>query len=199
MSPRPFKPRRISNPPSVSGFKPYGNSRNKGEAETVFLNIEEYEAIRLCDHEMLSHHQASVIMSVSRPTLTRIILRARQKIAEAFVLGKQIIIEGGKIYFDSDWYSCRSCGCFFNNPDRQKEISECSLCGSTDFHSYIPEDEADEMGPSRCTDSCVCPSCSYEEPHRFGNPCRNVTCPKCGHKMTRKGSFHHGHKMQERL
>jgi rRNA maturation endonuclease Nob1 len=72
-------------------------------------------------------------MAVSRPTLTRIHSKAMQKIAEALVLGKQIIIEGGKIYFDSEWYSCYACGCFFNNPEKQIEIKECPLCGSSDF------------------------------------------------------------------
>ena len=102
MSPRPFKSRRISSLPSVSGFKPYGSKKNSGRVETVFLNLEEYEAIRLCDYEMLNHQQASEIMNVSRPTLTRIYSKARQKLAEALVAGKQIIIVGGKIYFDSE-------------------------------------------------------------------------------------------------
>ena len=122
MSPRPLRLRKISNPPPVSGFKPYGNKNNGIKAESVFLHYEEYEALRLCDYEMLNHHQASVIMDVSRPTLTRIYARARQKIALALVQGRQIIIEGGKIYFDSDWFACKSCGCFFNNPDRKSVV-----------------------------------------------------------------------------
>ena len=118
MSPRPVRLRKISNPPVISGFKPYRNKTVDEKAEAIFLQYEEYEALRLCDHEMLNHHQASVLMAVSRPTLTRIHSKAMQKIAEALVLGKQIIIEGGKIYFDSEWYSCKACGCFFNNPEK---------------------------------------------------------------------------------
>jgi hypothetical protein len=98
----------------------------------VFLQIEEYEALRLVDYEMLNHTQASVIMDVSRPTLTRICARARHKVAEAFVVGKQIIIEGGKIYFDNEWFTCRSCRCFFNNPINGTG-SDCPLCGSKDI------------------------------------------------------------------
>lgn len=133
MSPRPFRLRKVSNPPVISGFKPYRNKTVDERAETVFLQYEEYEAIRLCDYEMLNHSQASVLMAVSRPTLTRIYSRARRKVAEAFVLGKQIIIEGGKIYFDSDWFSCKRCGCFFNNPEKPVEINECPLCKSSDI------------------------------------------------------------------
>lgn len=136
MTPRPFILRKISNPPVISGFKPYGNKQKSGRTESVFLYLEEYEALRLCDYEMLNHHQASALMAVSRPTLTRIYSKARQKIAEALVLGKQIIIEGGKIYFDSGWFSCKSCGCYFNNPDKQEKINECPLCRSGNFVSY---------------------------------------------------------------
>jgi len=107
MLPGPFILRKISNPPVISGFKPYGNKKNQGKSECVILHFEEYETLRLCDYEMLNHHQASVMMAVSGPRLTRIYSKARQKIAEAFVPGKQIIIEGGKICFDSECYSCK--------------------------------------------------------------------------------------------
>ncbi len=133
MSPRPHRPRKISNPPVISGFKPYRNKTIDENAETIFLQYEEYESLRLCDHEMLNHQQASVQMAVSRPTLTRIYSSARQKVAEAFVRGKQIIIEGGKIYFDSDWYSCNNCDCYFNNPDKDSGIHSCPLCRGSDI------------------------------------------------------------------
>lgn len=143
MSPRPLKPRKISNPPLISGFKPYGKI-NGQKAESIFIHYEEYESLRLCDYENLNHLQASSVMKVSRPTLTRIYARARQKIAQAFVLGSQIIIEGGKIYFDSEWFSCSSCGCFFNNPHKKNEITNCPLCKSTAFTNYTQEfDETD--------------------------------------------------------
>ena len=150
MSPRPFRLRKISNPPVISGFKPYGIKKNGTNAETVFLRLEEYEALRLCDYEMLNHNQASVLMAVSRPTLTRIYARARQKIAEAIVLGRQIIIEGGKIYFDSEWFSCDECGCYFNNPEKEKEVKECPLCGSSSFMIYEQAPEGQEESPTRC-------------------------------------------------
>jgi predicted DNA-binding protein (UPF0251 family) len=190
MSPRPIKLRKISNPPLVSGFKPYGAKDADKDPEVVFLQYEEYEAIRLCDYEKLNHLHASAIMNVSRPTLTRIYAKAREKMAEAIVLGKQLIIEGGKIYFDSEWFSCKTCGCFFNNPDKQDDNKECPLCNSKNIiicEEFIYEDEESF---SRCHDICVCPVCGFEKPHGFRIPCRNEICPECHQHLVRKGSLH---------
>jgi hypothetical protein len=38
-------------------------------------------------------------------------------------------------------------------------------------------------GPSG---NCVCPQCSYKQPHQQGQPCNQVACPKCGAVMTRE-------------
>jgi uncharacterized protein len=190
MSPRPKRLRKISNPPIISGFKPYGSKNTEKNSDSIFLHYEEYEAIRLCDFEMLNHHKASVIMDVSRPTLTRIYARARQKIAEALVKGSQIIIEGGKIYFDSEWFNCKNCGCYFNNPDKEQLIKECPLCKSTELENYEqPADEAD-VSRARCDDICMCPSCGHEQSHNFGHPCKEEVCPECGNLMVRKGTPH---------
>ncbi len=190
MSPRPVRSRRISNPPIISGFRPYGRKEGNNESGSVFLYLEEYEALRLCDYEMLNHHQASIIMNVSRPTLTRIYGRARQKIAEAMVKGSRIIIEGGKIYFDSDWFECSACGCFFNNPEKQEDITGCPLCGSKDVSVVEQDPEEPEEPASRCNDICICTGCGFEQSHRFGRPCRDEICPKCGSGMIRKGTPH---------
>lgn len=186
MSPRPLRLRKISNPPVISGFKPYGDKLNEKAAGAIFLQYEEYESLRLCDYEMLNHFQASVIMDVSRPTLTRIYSKARKKIAEAFVLGKQIIIEGGKIYFDSEWFRCEGCGCFFNNPQKQNDIKECPLCKSSNFTNCNDINSFNEESFIRCSDICICPGCRYEQPHIHGAPCTNEICPVCGSKMIRK-------------
>jgi len=38
---------------------------------------------------------------------------------------------------------------------------------------------------------CVCPKCGEETPHRSGVRCQDETCPKCGAKLLRKGSYHY--------
>jgi uncharacterized protein len=186
MSPRSKKLRKISKPPVVSGFQPYGQNSEGKDVQPVFLHIEEYEAIRLCDYEMLNHHQAATFMDVSRPTLTRIYARARQKIAQALVEGSQIIIEGGKIYFDSDWYSCSGCGCYFNHPEKEKAVENCPLCGSNQIENC--ENISDEISEPKlgCRDICVCPKCGFTKEHQFGKPCRSEVCPVCKIELVRQ-------------
>jgi uncharacterized protein len=131
--PRPKLIRRMSNPPHFKGFVPLGLP---DENNPVVMNFEEYEAIRLSDYILKSQLEASLVMRISRPTFTRIYESARRKVAQAFVEGKPIIFEGGKVYFDSEWYSCKTCGCLFNHPHKEKEISSCALCGSSAFKHY---------------------------------------------------------------
>lgn len=33
---------------------------------------------------------------------------------------------------------------------------------------------------------CVCPNCKATAPHQLGQPCNQVSCPKCGTRMIRK-------------
>lgn len=185
MSPRPERFRKVSNPPLISGMKPYGNKDIGQNAESIFLLYEEYEALRLCDYEMLNHLQASLVMNVSRPTLTRIYARARQKIAEALVKGKQLIIEGGKVYFDSEWYSCSDCGCYFNQPEKTEVTTVCPLCNSRKISNceLIADDEL--PGQNNCECICVCPKCGYEHKQEMEAPCETKACPYCQITMIR--------------
>jgi len=115
-------------PPKFKGFKPYGYYAK--EQETVNMLFEEYEAIRLCDYELLNQSEASEFMGISRPTLTRIYESARRKVAKAFAEARTIVIEGGKVYFDSEWFLCKKCGSHFNNPDKKKKLNNCPVCNS---------------------------------------------------------------------
>ncbi len=189
MSPRPTRLRRVSNPPAISGFKPYGGVARDKKPQSVFLHLEEYEVIRLCDFENLNHHEAARVMDVSRPTLTRIYAKARAKIADAIVNGKQVIIEGGKIYFDSDWYKCNSCSCVFNQPEKNIVPEECPLCGHNGIVNYLPEDESAPVIGQSVSDICVCPSCGYEREHEASHPCKEEVCPLCSSRLMRKNNL----------
>ena len=95
------KPRFVYWQPGVTIFKPAGvPARNMGQ---VNLTIEESEAIRLVDLQQLTQEEAAQKMNVSQPTLNRILVNARRKIADAIINGKMIIISGGNYrYIDED-------------------------------------------------------------------------------------------------
>lgn len=188
MSPRKKVIRKVLNPPIIKGFKPYGLESGKQNLDPVNLLYEEYEALRLSDYNILNHHQASVMMGVSRPTYTRIYASALQKIAKAFVEGRQISIEGGKVYFDSDWYHCKKCSCYFNNPEKEKTVENCPLCGSQQVKEYDYDNSFENDADKRCEDICACPNCGFEQLHKIGVPCQHEVCPQCNIALRRKGS-----------
>ncbi len=173
----------MNNPPHFKGFRPIGLSEGNNP---VVINYEEYEAIRLSDYELNGHVEASRIMGISRPTYTRIYESARRKVAQAFVLGKTIVFEGGKVYFDSEWYTCNHCGCWFNHPAKEEEIKMCSLCASTDIEQYHESSQT-----SSSEDICICTKCGREKIHISGTPCKNEICPDCNCQMIRKGTPHY--------
>jgi len=138
--------RKMTNPPHFKGFRPIGI---QGEQAGLVIHFEEYEAIRLCDYELHSQAEGSVIMGVSRPTFTRIYESARRKVALSFVKGLAIDFEGGKVYFDSEWYFCHACGCHFNHPDKEKEVKSCALCNSLDFEHTGSDSIGNDLNEKR--------------------------------------------------
>ena len=80
-----------------------------GKISSVVLLYEEYEAIRLADHQHLTQEEAAEKMHVSRPTFTRIYDKARKTMAEALVECKAILIEGGSAEFSEEWFRCGDC------------------------------------------------------------------------------------------
>ncbi len=148
MKGRPKNIRKISFMPTVSGFRPYGGQTKNADSEGVFLHYEEYESVRLNDYEKHTHCESAAIMGVSRPTFTRIYKSAREKIAKAFIEGRNIIIEGGKVEIDGNWYVCEECHALFSSEG--KEATCCALCGSERISRYtLPdcEGEATESVP----------------------------------------------------
>ncbi len=152
--PRPKSIRRIAGIPNVSGFRPYGISPSLKRSEAVFLLYEEYEALRLCDYEKYNQLDASSLMGVSRPTLTRIYISAREKVAQAMVEGRKIIIEGGKVSLDSDWLHCNICGCYFNKREEDVMEVDCALCGATDIS--LSDGRPDDMNETKVSAHVFC-------------------------------------------
>ena len=90
---RPQKTRWIKCLPGERCFRP--KCKKPGELKGVCLTIDEFEAIRLSDHEELTHAQSAKCMKVSRPPFTRILMSAHKKVADGLVNIKAIRIEGG--------------------------------------------------------------------------------------------------------
>ena len=186
MSPRIKVLRKVQNPPLIKGFKPYGPELRKQNSEPVNLLYEEYEAIRLSDYNKLNHHQASLEMGISRPTFTRIYASALQNIAKAFVEGRQISIEGGKVYFDSNWYHCKNCTCYFNNTSIETQGVNCPLCGFPEISEYDFDNSSLDVNPKNCGDFCICTNCGHEQQNQSTMPCFEKRCEKCNTIMKTK-------------
>lgn len=115
--------RKIEAPPIMEGFKPFGIPRRG--LDSVILSIDEYESIRLLDYEGLMQEQAAERMNVSRPTLTRIYENARKVIAQAFVEGKMILIDGGNVEFDRQWFRCKRCHKLIGGIENHEKCANC--------------------------------------------------------------------------
>jgi predicted DNA-binding protein (UPF0251 family) len=105
---RPTKWRKIEHIPSISYFVPA--EQGPLELSENILKLEELEAIRLKDLEGLDQSECAEKMEVSRPTFQRILLSAREKIADSLVSGKMIHIEGGNFTQNICPVRCKECG-----------------------------------------------------------------------------------------
>jgi predicted DNA-binding protein (UPF0251 family) len=171
----------------MEGFKPFGIPISV--QEPVILFFEEYEAIRLLDYLGMTQLEAAREMAVSRPTLTRIYEKARRNIAEAFVNGKAIFIEGGDYHTNEFWYRCENCHKLLIS---DQEMLSCSHCQSEKIRPISNKPvkmdlQQQEDGPG----FCICLHCNTKIPHQPGIPCRESKCPQCGKKMVRENSYHH--------
>lgn len=124
---RPENDRIVHQPPIYSNFKPLGIPGRT--LKQISVSLDEFEAIRLADHIGLSHEEASNEMEISRPTFSRLIERARKKIAEFIVSGKMLTIGGGKIHFKNNIIQCLDCGHMFKT-SIDMSLSECPECKS---------------------------------------------------------------------
>jgi uncharacterized protein len=140
--PRPKQHRKMKSPPLMRGYKPFGIPLR--DLEKVILQLDEYEAIRLLDYEGLLQEEAAERMHVSRPTLTRIYESARRIVAQALVEGKMIIIQGGKVKFDKDWYRCRHCHKLFGGVEAHDRCHDCNQFEGTELTSVHHDHENHE-------------------------------------------------------
>lgn len=95
MAGRQQKPRPVGTIPEYVTFQPDGISNG----EEVILKVDEFETIRLIDFERLNQSATAEKMKVARTTVTAIYERARTKLADVIINGKQLKIIGGNVHY----------------------------------------------------------------------------------------------------
>ena len=95
--PRPQKSRRICCYPDYWSFAPDQDTAN----DMVTMSLDEFETIRLIDHQGKTQQQCADEMNVARTTVTAIYDSARKKLAQALVEGRRIVISGGNYTLDN--------------------------------------------------------------------------------------------------
>ena len=102
--PRPKKCRKVCSMPPVMEFFPNATNR-----ECVTLSVDEYESIRLIDHQGFSQEECAAYMRVARTTAQQIYNSARKKLAKVLVDGCALRIDGGDFTLCSGEET--DCGC----------------------------------------------------------------------------------------
>ncbi len=128
--PRPQNNRIVNEPPLFTEFKPVGV--NRPDLDQVLLSLDELEAFRLADKLGFSHANAADEMEISRSTFTRLIEKAREKVADFIINGKMLTVEGGNIHFRKNIIRCNKCGYMFKI-NINNMITECPACHSHDL------------------------------------------------------------------
>lgn len=127
--PRPKKCRFVKRKPGVTFFKPQGIPLRI--LEHALITVDELEALRLSDFLGLSHEETAKQLKVSRPTVTRMLARAHQAVADALVNGKAIRIEGGDYILEGRECLCPNCGAQWSTTEEKSE-QECGKCSDTE-------------------------------------------------------------------
>jgi len=130
--------RRVDFLPQVNYFKPAGMPM--AQLQEVRLSIEEAEAIRLKDINSLEQEDCAKKMCVSRTTFARILVSARQKIADALLNGKAIRIEGGNYEMAVSRFRCGN-GHEWEVPFEKMIVQQpefCPTCNITDIMAVLP-------------------------------------------------------------
>ena len=134
---RPKKWRKIDHIPTVSFFSPSENE-DIGLPCNI-LKLEELEAVRLKDLEGLEQEECASKMEVSRPTFQRILISAREKIADSLINGKSIKVEGGNFTRNICSVHCSDCNkewneSFENTQKIKNKEYICPSCGSQNVY-----------------------------------------------------------------
>jgi predicted DNA-binding protein (UPF0251 family) len=139
---RPKSNRIVFEPPLYKVFVPMDTEVLP--PEKVKISLDEFEAVRLADYNGLTHEEASEAMEISRSTFTRLIEKARRKIADIVINGKELVIEGGNVHFRNNVIKCLDCSSVIKTKIEDC-VTECPVC-----HSNNLLDFAGSFGHGEC-------------------------------------------------
>jgi len=130
---RPKNNRVVFEPPLYKVFVPKGTGGIP--PEKVRISLDEFEAVRLADYNGLTHEEASEAMEISRSTFSRLIEKARKKIADIVINGKELVIEGGNVHFRNNIIKCLDCSSLIKTK-MEECVSECPSCHSHNLMNF---------------------------------------------------------------
>jgi len=133
--PRPKKWRKVCRMPRATEFVPIGTEYCSEDA--VVMTVDEYEAIRLIEHEGFTQEEFAGYMKIARTTVQQIHNSARKKLSVLLVEGKPLLINGGeyRLCDGNEPY----CGCGGCHRHRRGQMS--TEKGDTFMKIAIPVDE----------------------------------------------------------
>jgi uncharacterized protein len=130
---RPKKCRWVETEPGVTFFKPRGIPLRS--LQQIVITVDELEAMRLADFLEMTQEEVAQRLQVSRPTVTRMLSRAHQAVADALVHGKAICIQGGDYRVGQP---CPHCG-QWSGVEPEEPAAEGCICQGPADHDSPPE------------------------------------------------------------
>lgn len=146
--PRPRKWRRVCHIPRSCVFVPLSDD-GEVQNQEVLMTVDEFETIRLIDYEGLNQEECANLMQIARTTVQGIYVKAREKLAEALVEGKKLVIRGGDFKFCEENKDFCPCCKKKNQKLIMEEIKEKPIISKEekDMIIAIPVDECEKTSP----------------------------------------------------
>ncbi len=123
----------------------YFSDVNKGAPlmdDFAVLTVTEFEAMRLKHYINLNQKDSSEKMGISQPTFSRILESAHQKITQALIEGKKILVQGGNFNFKKGFvgYGCLNCNYEWEDEKASKNRKvNCPKCNADQVYYLIRE------------------------------------------------------------
>lgn len=192
--------RRVGINPEITCFKAQGISkRNLGN---ISLELDEIESLRLKDLSELNQEECARRMNISTSTFQRILNSAHQKVAQALLGGKSIIINsklcqteteqahkvrGQKLELGKVAQNSLNKSTIINQktmPNRNGTgpAGQGSRTGRSQGNCAVNSNR-NQSGPGG---NCICPKCGEKVAHTTGQACYLQKCSKCSEAMIRE-------------